>query len=151
MVRVAKRKSSSRGRYMSAPDKAMWVDRCILISGLHIAMCVTEKQFRKELKRLGITQEPAWPEIGVAVTYTCKSTAGKSCCFVCMNKEEQDRNWVVSGLVHESVHVFQRAMETLEESDPGEEIEAYAIQNIFINLSDAYNKLCAVNAKPGGE
>jgi hypothetical protein len=42
-------------------------------------------------------------------------------------------------------------METLEESDPGEEIEAYAIQNIFINLSDAYNKLCAVNAKPGGE
>lgn len=43
-----------------------------------------------------------------------------------------------STLVHESVHVFQKIMHEIGEDEPGYEIEAYSIQNIFSTLLNEY-------------
>lgn len=41
---------------------------------------------------------------------------------------------VIGLLLHECVHIWQAIVEWMREESPGDEVEAYSIQSIFVNM-----------------
>lgn len=119
-----------------------WLDRTLIQSPVHIALCTDEKSFHKELKRLGLPREPyICGEYANATTskYEHKPT-GKLCAIVTIKPQ---KHWHRAGidalLVHEAVHIWQWIKEILGEHDPSKEFEAYSIQAISQYLIEAYH------------
>jgi hypothetical protein len=60
-------------------------------------------------------------------------------CVVCLNADKCGTPLELAGLlVHEAVHVWQEYCESINESKPGREQEAYAIQGIAQELMMEY-------------
>jgi hypothetical protein len=57
--------------------------------------------------------------------------------IVWLSENEKD---VVNTIIHESVHVFQKVMEFIQEDAPGTEVEAYSIAEIACNLLGVHLK-----------
>lgn len=127
-----------------------WLSRTIIESPLCIGLCINEAQFRHEMKRLKIPREdwPDWiPEDSDAVVHLFEAqTDHKKCAIVCIGTHE-DPNVTVGLLVHESVHIWQRICDALDEKNPSREFEAYAIQTISVRLIAAYSELSAKQEK----
>lgn len=52
------------------------------------------------------------------------------------------KHWdIVDTIIHESVHVFQRCMQFVEEGRCGDEVEAYHIAEITVNLLKDFHAL----------
>ena len=119
-----------------------WVRRVLMENTYYVALCTTEKSFRKELKRLELPRED-WP------TFTSKN-ANATCHFlewcdskkiviVCLGDCTGRTPIEIAGLlVHEAVHIWQARHEDIGEKTPSHEMEAYAIQRIAIELMAAY-------------
>lgn len=124
----------------------IWCDRALIKSPFY-CLCLTERQYRKALKHIGVHDYNA-PWIGNAhsngTTHILESD-GKLCCIVCIRlKEGVEYQQVCSLLVHEAVHVWQRFCENIGESEPSSEFEAYSIQwisqQLFYALEDLRGK-----------
>ncbi len=76
---------------------------------------------------------------------------GGALCVVCFGPEMFEQEVlgtnVILTITHEAVHVFQRICDLLGEDDPGNEVEAYAIERITQNLIDAFMTLKGQRAK----
>lgn len=122
-----------------------WLDRA-LVRAPYFRLCLSEKDFHRELRRLGIEKKD-WPE------YVTSATAGATChtfdtpmphpkvvCMVCLAEYAGTRDGVeIAGLlVHEAVHIWQKVREEIGERFPSSEFEAYAVQNIAQNLMESY-------------
>ena len=83
---------------------------------------------------------PRWMNIGANATTHTVDHDGKTLCIVCIAKPPKHVTniQVASLLVHEAVHVWQRNMEDIGETNPSKEFEAYSIQMIAQNLMEAY-------------
>ena len=114
--------------------KNLWMDRCLFDNPYHLTLCTTEKQYRRELKRMNL---PKYEQPG----FTTNSAANAACHFfscdvgriaiVCIRKDKtKDVHQHNALIVHEAVHVWQEVKDAIGEKNPSPEFEAYAIQSI---------------------
>lgn len=121
-----------------------YLDRA-LINGPHMALCRSEKEYLREIKRLKISGTvPVWlpPEAAACVipfTKTSKDGAESLICMVCVgNLKGYSIPQIASILTHEAVHVWQHQEEQMSERNSSREFEAYCIQSIAQKLMEAY-------------
>ncbi len=121
--------------------RALWLDRCALQLPYCYRLCVTEKDFHKELKRLKVARN-VWPP------FLTTTHANASCHFfedgdvgfcaiICLPKaakKTQTKDAIYGLLVHEAMHLWRACKENIGERNPSEELEAYAMQRISQNL-----------------
>ena len=114
--------------------KNLWADRSLFESPYHLTLCTTEKQYKRELKRMKMPKSER-------PSFTVNDHSHAACHFfacpvgriaiVCIR---HDKSRMIhqhnSLLVHEAVHIWQQIKEDIGEHTPSKEFEAYAIQNI---------------------
>ena len=121
-----------------------WCERTLVVAPLSYGLCITQKDFEKELKRLKIPAENRFNiNKSPGAVYEFENDDGRVCCIVTISEDTQklERNQITTLLVHEAVHVFQSIKELLGEHEPSTEFEAYSIQNISHNLLEAYDAM----------
>ena len=104
-------------------------------------LCITEKDFNKELKRLKITPTKflATPTAN-ATCHFFDNNNKKNMVIVCLGETKNHSLIEIYGLlIHEAVHIWQGACELIGEHNPGIETEAYCIQSIAQELISSYN------------
>lgn len=128
----------------SSPSR--WLDRRLYVAPFYYALCLTEKDFHKELKHLKIAEghRPAfvkhWHSDATVHYFENRKEASVSC-LVCLNNWEGKEDIVIYGLlVHEAVHLWQETKDLLGEDKPGREQEAYAIQNLAQQLMRSFKE-----------
>lgn len=124
-----------------------WLNRVLVQSSHHLALCLTEKQFHQKLKELKLPEKDYPPFLGSwhshATTHFLVNEAGKSAAaIVCLgDMKEYDYAEIAALIAHEAVHVWQAVRETLGEKEPSSEFEAYSVQNILQTLLYEYERL----------
>lgn len=105
---------------------------------VHFGFCPDKKAWQREMKRMGVKNEPYPASDGRCVTF---ESNGKTCAIVTIGKhiDGKDSNGVIGLLIHEAVHVWQLVRKTIGESKPSPEFEAYSIQAIAQELIAAYS------------
>jgi len=126
-----------------------YIDRTILYSPICIGLCLSEENYRAEMKRLKIDEPGLWPVEDKATTWHYyQQGAVKECCIICMQGwGKYDEVEVYGLLIHEAVHIWRKILDNINETNPGTEIEAYGIQNIAQSLIETYRKLTSVEEK----
>lgn len=127
--------------------KSNWLNRVLVQSTHHLALCLTEEQFHQKLKELKLAKKDYPPFLGTwhshATVHFFKNEAEKSAAaVVCLgDMKGYDYAEVASLIAHEAVHIWQAIRETLGEKEPSSEFEAYSIQNIVQTLLYEYERL----------
>ena len=118
-----------------------WINRT-LIEGDYLSVCTTEAEYHRTLRylKVPISEWGSWLSLGaLATTHFLDSVKGNRATVVCIPvKPETDGIDVATLLVHEAVHVVQEYFRWIGEDNPGNEIEAYAVQNVSASLMRAY-------------
>jgi len=107
----------------------------------HYGLCLSDKAFRNELKRLRVPREQwgVFVKDGKSAQVHFFQNDTERTTLVCLQGYEKRSPVEVYGLlIHEAVHIWQTECEYMHEDTPGDEIEAYAIQSVSQNLIDAY-------------
>ena len=118
-------------------DRVVWCDKGWM--PLSYGFCPSERAWKRELKRLEADETYPYPTTDAGTTFVEGPHKGV---IVTLNErfdKERDRVGVVCLLVHEATHVWQAIREDIGEHKPSHEFEAYAMQNISMNLIQAYN------------
>jgi hypothetical protein len=133
-------------------DHVVWIEKGW--QPHHIGFCPSRKAWDKMTKKLGRKDAPyphkdnPLPEGFCSTFNATKSTA--RCSVITLNKrlakkwkgnkekEENDRLFVLGIILHECVHAYQDVLVTMAEKSPGPEFEAYAVQCIFVRVTNAY-------------
>lgn len=127
---------------MKQKHRDKWLDRCALELPYCYRLCVTEKEFHKELKRLKLPKS-VWPPFtkpphaNATVHYFENMGEQALCAIVCMSKKEKKLRTepaIYGLLIHEAMHIWRACREHIGEERPSEELEAYAVQRIAQNL-----------------
>jgi hypothetical protein len=118
---------------------ARWCDKNLFKSPVYYGLCLTERSFLEEMKRLKVSNPPAWisNEHSDGTTHFFTKADGKLCAVVCL-RINKGRNPVeiVGLLAHEGVHIWQEIKDRIGEHSPSKEFEAYSIQWIVQQLVD---------------
>lgn len=119
-----------------------WINQTLVL-GPSVALVTSPKQYRAALRRFGVSDDEPWITDGAhACTSAFESAAGKVFCVVSVDLEatrELSPIDMTAVLVHEAVHVWQRAADVMG-GDLGRELPAYAVQNISAELMRAYER-----------
>ena len=116
-------------------DRDLWQCRCAY------GLCLNQKDFERELKRMNIptSQWPAWVSPNAdASTHFFEHPDGHKAAIVCLSDRKMSGVSTAAVLVHEAVHIWQEHKAAVGEQKPGDESEAYAIQAISQRLMEAY-------------
>ena len=120
-----------------------WCNRELIRSPLYIGLCLSEKKFAKEMKRMGIKNPPSFlktPQSNATAHFFIKD--GDESVIVALGKHKKREPIEVAGLlVHEAVHIWQAVKDSIGEHSPSMEFEAYSIQSISQQLMCAYTEL----------
>ena len=121
-----------------------WIDRAIFISPIYFGLCCSEREFKAELRRLGIPKgsRPHWLKNEHSDGCAHFFDNGKmTSAIVCVRKSaESVPSEMVGLLIHESVHIWQEIRKNIGEDNPSSEFEAYVIQAIAQKLIEAYDE-----------
>jgi hypothetical protein len=108
-----------------------------------MALCLSERAFLAAAKHCGVTNPDPWLDVGrqTACAHTWERY-GKLMSVVCLHPDRTtaDPIQVVSTLVHEAVHVFQRLCDSIGETSPSREFEAYSIERIAERLMREFTR-----------
>jgi precorrin-4 methylase len=122
-----------------------WLDRTLLRSPIYYCLCLNEKDFKYELKRLGVEDEVvpflSTTHAGATAHHFDKTTAEKPTYAVIItmgNTKGRTREQIYGLLVHEAMHIWRAVRELLGETSPASEQEAYAMQEIAQSLMESY-------------
>ncbi len=121
--------------------KAKWLQRHIL-TGPFVMLALNEQDYLRNTKRMGVKDPPQFsrPDGAVMHSFLTARTLDAAC-IVCMEPHLDMPIVQVYGLlVHEAVHVWQLWCSQVGERSPGDETEAYAIQQISQRLMDDYDR-----------
>lgn len=115
-----------------------------MTSPMNMALCLSEDAFHKEMRRLKVARA-LWPEFIItganATAHFFIQDENQEIAIVCLKHEDRPFIEVAGILVHEAVHVWQSIRQSIGESEPSKEFEAYAIQNISYSLMNTYQRL----------
>lgn len=116
--------------------KTNWLDRRIAAPGPHIALCLTEAEFKAACRSVGCAPPNFMGSARAQATaHIFDGKSGSASVIVCMQDwQGRDPIEVAGLLVHEAVHVWQEHASAIGEHTPGAEQEAYAIQAIAQEL-----------------
>ena len=117
--------------------KTRWLDRHIAFPGPYLTLCLSAEEFQAAIAHLKSPEVPRWVSHGAdATAHFFDNPDGKTVAVVCLGENLKKRTPVeIAGmLVHEAVHVWQQYCRDIGERHPGNEQEAYAIQNIAQEL-----------------
>lgn len=120
--------------------KNRWLDRT-LVEGMFVTLCLSQEEFSKELKRLGIQEYVDYLSTSHAnaTAHFLTSGIGRKCAIVCLGDTSKVTPiQVASMLVHEAVHIFDEFCEGIGERSPSSEFKAYSIQSISQGLMLEY-------------
>lgn len=125
--------------------KAVWCDKTLVEAPFDFCLCVCEKQYYRELKRLEIPED-MWSDFTLAGTratvHRYTRTKGQPIALVCIRPTREKTLFQMHAvLVHEAVHLWQWTKELLGEDKPSDEFEAYGIQAMSQRLFYAYEEL----------
>lgn len=113
-----------------------WLDR-ETVRAPCLALCLTEADYLKCARHCRIKAPDEWLDMdrNRACTHTWE-TGGKLACVVCVHPDAltADPIDVAASLCHEAVHVFQRLCDSIGETAPSREFEAYSIERIAEQL-----------------
>lgn len=143
------RRPYERHKKGSADVSLKWLDRDLIVSPYSFALCLSEKQFKKELKRLNLPSEQwppflATPHASATVHFFERHGDIDFCAIVCLGDTSNvELEQVYSMLVHEAVHIWQEIRAHIGERDPSSEFEAYSIQAISQRLMFSYKEQTA--------
>lgn len=113
-----------------------WLDRDTVYAP-YMALCLSEREFLAAAKHCKVSNPGEWLDLKrqKACIHTWEKD-GSILCLVCMHPDSANADPIeaASTLVHESVHAFQRLCDSIGESEPGREFEAYSIERIAERL-----------------
>lgn len=99
--------------------------------------CLTTPE---ELKKWCVKRKLTMPEIPEENIGTTLTFGGKFAILV--DAKQHKSHWsLVDTVIHESVHIFQGAMNYIGERNVGSELEAYTIASIATNMLKEYHAL----------
>lgn len=120
-----------------------WLDRA-LHYGPYITLCTSEDEFKVVFARLKCPDDVAWlgSNGGVAKAHFLHQEGKAMLAVICVRlTEDYSPATLASLLTHEAVHVWQEWTREIGESAPGDEMEAYAIQNIaYVLIEEAFSR-----------
>ena len=134
-------------RQKSKQKKSNWLNRVLVHSSHHLALCLTEEQFHQKLKEMKVHKKNYPPFLGSwhshATTHFLVNEGQKSAAAVICLRDNSKYSYAETAalICHEAVHVWQAIRETLGEKEPSSEFEAYSIQNIVQTLLYEYDRL----------
>lgn len=121
-----------------------WCSRTLVSNPYHLGLCLSEKKFAKELKRMGITEPQPFVRSHTAnatAHYFIDGRGGYSIIVTMRDYKGKDKIAIYGLLLHEAVHVWQEIKEHIGEREPSREFEAYSIQMIAQQLMWAFKEL----------
>lgn len=120
-------------------SKVIWCSRGW--QPVYYGFCPSERAWKRELRRLGVPDEP-YPTSDARCTYFERhGNTGHSILVTVSERAVKHTKVEIIGLiVHESMHVWRFIRECIGESDPSKEFEAYSIQAISQDLISAYER-----------
>jgi len=126
-------------------DQVIWLDRGLL--PIYFGFCPSERAWKREAKRMNVKDAGPYPTSDGRCT-TFEDSDGHISCIVTVNEGKKRATATLHGiLVHEGMHVWQKALEAMGEKRPSIEFEAYACQHIFLELCRAYEKARRIRPK----
>ena len=109
----------------------------------HLLLCLTEAEYLRAVHHCAVSNPERWLDVSrqSACVHTWEKD-GLLTCIVCLCPDalESDPVDVILTLVHEAVHVFQRMCDSIGESAPSREFEAYSIERISEALIVEYRR-----------
>jgi len=122
-------------------NKFKWCDNS-LIYGPFFCLCLTEKEYKRQIKRCGIKNPSTFLNKNANATcHHLTNSQGKLCCIVCLGDYSNHSNLEIYGLlIHEAVHIWQQFKDWMGEDKPSVEFEAYSIQAISQELIESFDK-----------
>jgi|ERR1700731_3502384 len=124
-----------------------YLNQNLVKSHIHYGLCLTEPEFKQELKNLGVYRRVGFlphKDARAAThffddTHGCNMEPGAKVMIVCMPRIVGEGGILAASvLVHEAVHIFQAVRSFLGETMPSSEFEAYSIQHIAQELMQSY-------------
>ena len=121
-------------------QKYKWLSRRVAKPGPYLTLVLSQEELTLALR--GMTKEHVvFPTTGAVCTTLTHEKTGELCAVVSVSEDAQTRCNAIelAGLlVHEAVHVWQAYAAHMQETAPGVEQEAYAIQGISQELLAEY-------------
>jgi hypothetical protein len=119
--------------------KIKWLDRRTVIAP-HLTLCLSEKEYLAVCKHLNVKKPMPWVSSSARATNHTFELDGKLTCAVCISEPAQmhDGIEIAALLVHEATHIKQELMQSIGETHPSPEFEAYTMQSICQILFDEY-------------
>lgn len=103
-------------------------------------LCLSEDEFLAAAEHCALKSPGEWMDEKrqVACVHTWELN-GSLVCVVCLSPPEDfDAIDIAAAITHESVHIFQRLCDSIGESNPSREFEAYSIEHIAERLMREY-------------
>ena len=127
--------------------KAIWLSTHAIELPFDYCLCLTEKQYHRELKKLHVPKAD-WPafvphdDFGAAVHWAQNTKSSHEVGLVTLRASpDASRTEIYAMLAHEAVHIKQKLMKWMGEDEPSKEFEAYVVQRISQNLFCAYEAM----------
>lgn len=118
-----------------------WLNRTLVTSPYSYGLCLSEKEFHKELRKLKVPihSYPAHTKYAGGASTHYLECGDDKVAIVCIGDVATGTKGQIHALIaHEAVHVWQVICEELGETSPSMEFEAYSIQQITQNLLESY-------------
>jgi hypothetical protein len=112
-----------------------WLDRDT-VRAPYMTLCLSEAAYLRVARHCKVTAPELWLAPGMLACVHTWENGRKLMCVVCLSPDacKADPIEVACTLVHEAVHAFQRLCDSIGESQPSREFEAYSIELIAERL-----------------
>ena len=125
-------------------QESLWLDRSLFVSPYYYRLCLTEKEFQKELKSLKVPRNQ-WPEFnngrksgGTVHTFEYEENL---CAIVSIKALKHHTLWQIHAMiVHEAQHLMDYIFRDMGEVNPSYKLKAYGIQHICQQLMMSYEQ-----------
>ena len=121
--------------------KVKWLDRRIACPGPYLALVLSREEFDAAMRHCKVPVGAPYLKTkrANATTHHLENGSGDVVSVVALgDTTDRDPIEVAGLLVHEAVHVWQEYCDSIGESHPGSEQEAYAVQAIAQELMAEY-------------
>lgn len=120
-----------------------WCTSTLIVTPVRYTLCVTEKAYAAEMRRLRVAAPLAWISAGAGATCHTLECDGETRCVVCIPAHAPGMTGIQTAalLVHEAVHVWQAICRSIGENHPSAEFEAYSVQCIAQELMARFAEL----------